>query len=461
MGNTVSLELFDKSIKISAISKSKRDCKYNNKENCFTYNSINDKFKFINNYTKCLDIIVNNKYIEILKSFPLKDFYINYDNSMNFEYSLLTFQYSIHNITILLSSLKNYLSDIIYICFCPNNDEDCNNFMDLTNILLEYSIVYEVIKTDHITCMIRGIEFILKYFLKPIIFNYPDNNKSFVVNSWKCLDVNVINTEISIECETHLIGDKWKPYILVDTMWNTSYYHINYGYKYEMIGKSLIGESIFWSLLNILCPEIVSINDINYAISVGDIRNCDILVNDIYGTSYKSVNLHKDKIASCMGKLQNYEVNSTLFNIPLPLPKYHLDNFNSKFYCKNYNSFKSLKNQFNVYRTYKTKYYKYNNLSDNNTEIESLNKFKIYQEDITKSLLAMIGHSIIYKAFIHAELINVSIIIVSGFYTMIPNLLLVMQNSVYKWSNKKIKIYFVKDSHLLVSVGSIFNFIAL
>ncbi|EEA05413.1 uncharacterized protein CMU_024180 [Cryptosporidium muris RN66] len=457
MGNTVSLELLDKSIKISVISRSKRDCKYNNKGDCFTYNSISDKFKFINNYAKCIDIITNNKYIEVLRSFSLNNFYINYDNSVDFEYSLLTFQYSIQNITVLLNSLKNYLSDIIYICFCPNNDEDYNNFMDLTNILLEYSIVYEVIKTDHITCMIRGIEFTLKYFLKPIIFNYSDNNESFIVNSWKCLDVNV-NTEIPTECEAHLIGNKWKPYILVDTMWNTSYYHVNCCYNYEMIGKSLIGESSFWNLLNILCPEILSINDINYAISVGDIRNCDILVNDIYGTSYKSINLHKDKIASCMGKLQSYEINSSLVNIPLP--KYHLDNSISKFYYRNYNSSKSLKDQFNVYKTYEAKYYKSNDLSDNNTEIESL-KFNIYQEDITKSLLAMIGHSIIYKAFIHAELTNVSIIIVSGFNIMIPSLFLVMQNSVYKWSNKKIKIYFVEDPHLLVSVGSIFNFIAL
>lgn len=84
----------------------------------------------------------------------------------------------------------------------------------------------------------------------------------------------------------------------------TEFLHYGEGSRPKRVGGIEIGEYTLWGLAEILDLKVESMEDIDRAISLGNIQNCDLIVKDIYGQSYPEINLEEDSVASSLGKLQ-------------------------------------------------------------------------------------------------------------------------------------------------------------
>lgn len=84
----------------------------------------------------------------------------------------------------------------------------------------------------------------------------------------------------------------------------TEFLHYEEGSRSKRVGSIEIGEYTLWGLAGILDLRVESMEDIDRAISLGNIKNCDLIVKDIYGQSYPEINLEEDSVASSLGKLQ-------------------------------------------------------------------------------------------------------------------------------------------------------------
>ncbi|OII70951.1 uncharacterized protein cubi_03249 [Cryptosporidium ubiquitum] len=157
----------------------------------------------------------------------------------------------------------------------------------------------------------------------------------------------------------------------------THFIHINIGKSYteflhfiedsysKKVGSIEIGEYSLWGLAKILGLKVESMEDIDRAISIGNIQNCDLIVKDIYGQSYPEINLEGDSVASSLGKLQflNYDQKN------------------------------------------------------------------LAPEDLIKSIVILLTNQLVQKGILHSQILQENNIIISGFVTSSPKIMAAIHNT--------------------------------
>ncbi|KAJ1612872.1 pantothenate kinase 4-like protein [Cryptosporidium canis] len=153
--------------------------------------------------------------------------------------------------------------------------------------------------------------------------------------------------------------------------------HINIGKSYteflhfvgdsdsKRVGGIEIGEYTFWGLAKILDLKVESMEDIDRAISVGNIENCDLIVKDIYGQSYPEINLEADSVASSLGKLQ---------------------------------------------------------FTNNDQR-------RLAQEDLIKSIVILLTNQLVQKGMLHSKILQENNIVISGFVSGSPKIMAAIHNT--------------------------------
>uniref|UniRef100_T1INC0 4'-phosphopantetheine phosphatase n=1 Tax=Strigamia maritima TaxID=126957 RepID=T1INC0_STRMM len=135
-------------------------------------------------------------------------------------------------------------------------------------------------KEDEMSCLIMGCNFLLK--------NIPDEIFTYQRHG---------NPEYQfITSEPNLF-----PYLLVNIGSGVSIMKAESEVKYERIGGSSLGGGTFWGLGSLL-TKAKGFDDLLQLAEMGDHRNLDMLVKDIYGGDYDILGLPGDLIASSFGK---------------------------------------------------------------------------------------------------------------------------------------------------------------
>ncbi|KAJ8683639.1 hypothetical protein QAD02_019431 [Eretmocerus hayati] len=146
--------------------------------------------------------------------------------------------------------------------------------------LLQEKLGIQVDKKDEICCLIRGCNFLLK--------NIPDEAFEFERNA---------NPEYKFQkAEPNIF-----PYLLVNIGSGVSILKVESEQEFERVGGTATGGGTFWGLGSLL-TKAKGFDELLQLAEVGDHRNVDMLVKDIYGGDYSSQGLAGDLIASSFGK---------------------------------------------------------------------------------------------------------------------------------------------------------------
>ncbi|TKA62226.1 hypothetical protein B0A49_10091 [Cryomyces minteri] len=144
----------------------------------------------------------------------------------------------------------------------------------------------EVLQWDEMECLIKGLDYLVASGTDEV-FTY--------------------NTDIPPHSSTDPkryvnSGPATYPYLLVNIGSGVSMVKVMSPGKYVRVGGTSLGGGTFWGLLSLLTgartfDEMLALAD------DGDNRNVDMLVGDIYGTSYNKIGLDSSVIASSFGKV--------------------------------------------------------------------------------------------------------------------------------------------------------------
>jgi len=135
-------------------------------------------------------------------------------------------------------------------------------------------------KCDEIRSLIKGLNYALVNF-KDEVFTYGWRDK---VASYTSVNGNIY------------------PYLLVNIGSGVSIIRVNGDDSYERITGTSLGGGTFWGLVKML-TGITNFDEIESMSDVGDNKNVDLIVEDIYGGNYEAVGLAGYVIASNFGKV--------------------------------------------------------------------------------------------------------------------------------------------------------------
>ncbi|KAK9503529.1 hypothetical protein O3M35_010068 [Rhynocoris fuscipes] len=147
--------------------------------------------------------------------------------------------------------------------------------------LLQEKLGLKVEKEDEMSCLIKGCNFLLK--------NISDEAFTY-------------HRHASPEYEFQTADPNIFPYMLVNIGSGVSILKVESEDKYERIGGTATGGGTFWGLGTLL-TKAKEFDELLELAEVGDHRNTDMLVGDIYGGNYKALGLDRDLIASSFGKI--------------------------------------------------------------------------------------------------------------------------------------------------------------
>lgn len=147
--------------------------------------------------------------------------------------------------------------------------------------LIQEKLGLKVEKEDEMSCLIKGCNFLLK--------NISDEAFTF-------------HRHANPEYEFQLADPNIFPYMLVNIGSGVSILKVESEDKYERIGGTATGGGTFWGLGSLL-TNAKGFDELLDLAEVGDHRNTDLLVGDIYGGDYRSLGLDSDLIASSFGKV--------------------------------------------------------------------------------------------------------------------------------------------------------------
>ncbi|CAG7834018.1 unnamed protein product [Allacma fusca] len=149
-----------------------------------------------------------------------------------------------------------------------------------TNLIKE-KLSVEVDKEDEMTCLIKGSNFLLKN-VSDEAFKYDKTRK---------------NKEYQFQRPTRNIF----PYLLVNIGSGVSILKVDSEEQYNRIGGTATGGGTFWGLGSLLTGK-TSFDELLDLAEIGDHRNVDMLVQDIYAGSLTKLGLEGDTVASSFGK---------------------------------------------------------------------------------------------------------------------------------------------------------------
>ncbi len=140
-------------------------------------------------------------------------------------------------------------------------------------------------KQDEITSLIKGLNY--------AITNFDDEVFTF---GWKDKIANYVDT-----------SDSMFPYLLVNIGSGVGIIKVSSDSSYERVTGTSLGGATFWGLAKLL-TGITNFSDVENLSDIGDNKNVDLLVEDIYGGGCTDLNLPGYVIASTFGKIGNSSV---------------------------------------------------------------------------------------------------------------------------------------------------------
>lgn len=155
----------------------------------------------------------------------------------------------------------------------------------------------ELKRIDEMTSLIHGLNFFIN-LNQSEIFTYSDSEGKSYIRS----ENQKVKTDASVNDEILLVNIGSGVSILKLNLKTN---------EYKRIGGSSLGGGTLWGLLTLI-TGISDYDDMLKLASRGDNTKVDMLVGDIYGTSYDAIGLKSTSIASSMGKI--YKKPGTDFN---------------------------------------------------------------------------------------------------------------------------------------------------
>lgn len=241
----------------------------------------------------------------------------------------------------------------------------------------------KIVAKDEMECLIKGLDW--------LITKIPSEIFTYDLKHDKTMFVEEAITLLNIY-----------PYLLVNIGSGVSMIKVTGPGEFERIGGSSLGGGTLWGLLSLL-TDAKDYNEMLEMASKGNNENVDLLVGDIYGTSYNKIGLKATHIASSFAKV-----------------------------------FKKLR--------FKTDYSKL-------TPQDKLSMFK--QEDIAVSLLYLILNNIGQISYLQALRFGLKRIYFGGSYISgHMQTIHTLSYAVNFWSNGDMQSYFLRHEGYLGSVGA-------
>lgn len=253
----------------------------------------------------------------------------------------------------------------------------------MTDTFRKRKLPMKIVAEDEMECLIRGLDWLITKIPNEIfVYDLKDNTTLFIPNRQ---DENIY------------------PYLLVNIGSGVSMIKVTGPGRdgFERIGGSSLGGGTLWGLLSLL-TDAKDYNEMLEMAQRGNNENIDLLVGDIYGTSYNKIGLKSNHIASSFAKV-----------------------------------FKKLRI-----------------LSDKKlTPAEKLLQFR--SEDISRLLLYLVSNNIGQIAYLQALRFNLKRIYFGGSYISgHMQTIHTLSYAVNFWSKGDMKSYFLRHEGYLGSVGA-------
>lgn len=295
---------------------------------------------------------------------------------------------------------------------------------------------------DEMQCLITGLNFLINNVPNEV-FLYDDNTNLKIEDDRK---LKYVNQHKDVY-----------PYLLVNIGSGVSMIKVTGPQSFERIGGSSIGGGTLWGLLSLL-TNARTYDDMLSMASNGDNANVDMLVGDIYGTSYNKIGLKSNAIASSFGKVfktvtgkmdGGYNMNDD--SVYGSDSEYANGNYNETSMAESTESLESLDSQD------ETAHGSSGVLAGHDypsvSQFQRLSKFK--QSDISKSLLYAVSNNIGQIAYLQAEKHKLNRIFFAG--SFIRNHLqtvITLSYAINFWSSGQKKAYFLRHEGYLGSLGA-------
>lgn len=255
----------------------------------------------------------------------------------------------------------------------------------MTATFKKHQFPMQIVKKDEMECLIKGLDWLITKIPNEIFtYDLSENNIRFITSPYTATD-------------------QIYPYLLVNIGSGVSMIKVTGPgpQGFERIGGSSLGGGTLWGLLSLL-TDAEDYNEMLEMAQRGNNENIDLLVGDIYGTSYNKIGLKSNHIASSFAKV---------------------------FKKLRFSSDKRL------------------------TPSEKLAQFK--QEDIARSLLYLISNNIGQIAYLQALRFDLKRIYFGGSYISgHMQTIHTLSYAVNFWSNGDMQSYFLRHEGYLGSVGA-------
>lgn len=282
------------------------------------------------------------------------------------------------------SIVKKHLPPITYIMATGGGAHKFHKLMN--SAFKKNRLPMHIVKKDEMECLIKGLDWLITKIPNEIFtYDLAEDNIRFIESPYP-------------------ENDHIYPYLLVNIGSGVSMIKVT-GLGpdgFERIGGSSLGGGTLWGLLLLLTDA----NDYNEMLEMaqrGSNENVDLLVGDIYGTSYNKIGLKLNHIASSFAKV----FKKLRFSLPekkLLVP-------------------------------------------------EKLAQFK--QEDIARSLLYLISNNIAQIAYLQAQRFGLKRIYFGGSYISgHVQTIHTLSYALNFWSNGEMQSYFLRHEGYLGSVGA-------
>eukprot|EP01100_Stratorugosa_tubuloviscum_P006042 TRINITY_DN2633_c0_g2_i1.p1 TRINITY_DN2633_c0_g2~~TRINITY_DN2633_c0_g2_i1.p1 ORF type:complete len:372 (-),score=127.95 TRINITY_DN2633_c0_g2_i1:669-1784(-) len=147
--------------------------------------------------------------------------------------------------------------------------------------LVQEKLKFYTEKLDEMQMLVKGLNFLLKNVENEVFtYSHIDKQQKFV---------NIDQNDLF-------------PYLVVNIGSGVSILRVDSEAKFERVGGTSLGGGTFWGLCRLL-TEVRDFNEVRRLSMEGNNTNVDLLVGDIYGSSYSAIGLRHDVIASSFGKV--------------------------------------------------------------------------------------------------------------------------------------------------------------
>ncbi|KAM9923353.1 hypothetical protein OXX59_005228 [Metschnikowia pulcherrima] len=281
------------------------------------------------------------------------------------------------------SMSKKHCPPITYIISTGGGAHKFSKLM--TSTFAKNKLPMQIVKKDEMECLIKGLDWLITKIPNEI-FTYDLEKDNIRFNTSPVTEKDIY------------------PYLLVNIGSGVSMIKVTGPGPsgFERIGGSSLGGGTLWGLLSLL-TDAQDYNEMLEMAQRGDNENIDLLVGDIYGTSYNKIGLKSNHIASSFAKV-----------------------------------FKKLR---------------FNQSGKKLTTAEKLANFR--QEDIARSLLYSVSNNIGQIAYLQARRFGLKRIYFGGSY--ISGHMQTIHTLSYAsnfWSNGEMQSYFLRHEGYLGSVGA-------